>query len=598
MACYYVFEPIPAAVTSLFPIVLFPILGIMPTMEITPFYYKDIIMMFLGSLIIAAAVEECNLHRRIALKVLLTLGTTIRWLMVGFIVTTMFLSMWMVNTSVAALMVPIVEVVVDELEKESKQLEDNNRDQVQVTITRLERKYQNVRKALLLSVAYSSICGGLGTEVGTAPNLILVGLLEDLYPESNQVNFLSWMMYNIPGMILCNIAVFVILQVIYVRCCDAIPENRKKCIKETIEKKYRELGNIRLERKYQNVRKALLLSVAYSSICGGLGTEVGTAPNLILVGLLEDLYPESNQVNFLSWMMYNIPGMILCNIAVFVILQVIYVRCCDAIPENRKKCIKETIEKKYRELGNISFHELAVVMVTLLLVASWMFRSPNFMRGWASVLCSNIKISNSTPAMAASILMFIIPANPFQLDWRKRLLNWKTAQKKVAWGILLIFGGGFAIAEGAKKSKLTNWIALQLAYLPPLSPVVIVSFLCIMTSILTEVMTNSSTATLLLPVANKLAIVIKVHPLYLMMPLAICASFSFMLPIGSPSSAIAYETGNMKIIDLVKPGIFLNIVCCAIQICSISTYGYYVFDLRVPNVNRTEIVNNYTYIDK
>ncbi|XP_067138123.1 Na(+)/citrate cotransporter-like [Centruroides vittatus] len=494
MACYYVFEPIPAAVTSLFPIVLFPILGIMSTMEVTPFYYKDIIMMFLGSLIIAAAVEECNLHRRIALKVLLTLGTTIRWLMVGFIVTTMFLSMWMVNTSVAALMVPIVEVVVDELEKESKQLEvqysDNNRDQVQeVTITGLERKYQNVRKALLLSVAYSSICGGLGTEVGTAPNLILVGLLEDFYPENNQVNFLSWMMYNIPGMILCNIAVFIILQIIYVGCCDTIPENRKKCI-------------------------------------------------------------------------------------------------------------KETIEKKYRELGNISFHELAVLMVTLLLVASWMFRSPNFMRGWASVLCSNIKISNSTPAMAASILMFIIPANPFQLDWRKRLLNWKTAQKKIAWGLLLIFGGGFAIAEGAKKSKLTNWIALQLAYLPPLSPVVIVSILCIMTSILTEVMTNSSTATLLLPVANKLANVIKVHPLYLMMPLAICASFSFMLPIGSPSSAIAYDTGNMKIVDLVKPGIFLNIVCCAIQICSISTYGYYIFDLRMPNANSTEIVNNYTNTNK
>ncbi|XP_067138137.1 solute carrier family 13 member 2-like [Centruroides vittatus] len=488
MALYFVFEPVPIPVTAILPLILFPILGILKSSEVGQIYFVDTNVLTIGSLIMAAAVEYCNLHRRIALRILLLIGTSMRLLVAGFIVSSMFLSMWMMNTACSAMMVPIVDAIVDELEKDLKESE-------------------------------------------TSPNK-----------------------FEIQG------------------------DN------SVVEENY----NIR-NGKYYLLRKALLLSVAYSATCGGTGTVIGTGGNLVLVGML-DTYLDHNPITFSNWMYYNIPGMLLCGIAVFIVLQLVVVGCRKKENEEEKSVIEKVIKNKYQELGTISNHEVTILIIYILLILTWFFRDPRFIDGWITLTSDRKKISNTVPVLIACMLLFLIPINPWKHGTKKPLLDWKTAEKKVPLGYIFLFGSGFAIAAGTQASGLSTWIANNLSSLNVLSPVVIVFVLCLATSFFTEIIINTSMATILLPIVYNVALAVHVHPLYLMLPVTISTSFAFMLPVGNPPCAIVYQAGNLKTSDLVKPGIILNFICVGLQLLMINTWGAFIYDFQpLKNVNSTEI---------
>lgn len=513
MAAYFMTEPIPLAVTALIPVVLFPLLGVLTTAETCSPYMKDTIMMYIGGLTIASAVEHCNLHKRIALKVLLIVGTGVRWLMLGFMITTMFLSMWISNTATTAMMVPIVDAVMDELKKHAKN-EKNS-----------QSKEENTAVYIQINESID-------------------------FPTDNT----------------------------HVQSSDNKNNKNNKEINHEI------------------LSKALLLSIAYAANCGGTGSLIGSGPNLVLKGYMEDIYPASTELTFASWLFYNAPAMVICVILSWIVLQIMFLGCCATTNKASQKAIRSVIHKSYEELGNINFHEIAVFTLFTILVFLWFMREPQFITGWSSLLSYGLNIKDATPAIAICLFLFIIPAKPKSIKTSPPLLDWKTAQKKIPWGILLLLGSGFAVAEAAKKSGLSVWIGHQLIHLRLLSPKVILLILILITSTLTEVVSNMSITTIVLPVINEMAIALSIHPLYFLLPVTIVCSFAFMLPVGNPSNAIIFDNSNMTTFDMIKAGFLLKIVCCGIEFGLINSLGSYLFNFdNFPswaNANQTSI-NSY-----
>ncbi|KAG8183896.1 hypothetical protein JTE90_002464 [Oedothorax gibbosus] len=511
MAFYFMFEPVPLAVTALLPVATFPVLGVLSTGEACTPYMKDTIMMYVGSLTLAVAVEHCNLHKRIALKVLLLIGTGARWLMLGFMTTTMFLSMWISNTATTAMMVPIVDAVLDELEKEDK----------------IHHKNDSISLITIPSSMSSSIWSS----------------------ESNKNH------YQI-NMQLSNIS----------------SSSQRK--------------------DYGRLRDSLLLSIAYAANCGGTGTVIGSGPNLVLKGLMEELYPESTELTFASWLMYNAPTMIICVIICWLALQLCY-KPCGSSDDSTQLAARNAVLKSYRELGPINFHEGAVATLFLLVVFLWFSRDPKFVDGWSTYLAKGSNIRDATPVIGVCLLLFIIPSKPSLHQRSRPLLEWRVAQKKIPWGVLLLLGSGFVVADAAKKSHLSVWLSSQLSYLNYFSPAVICVLLTLMASALTEVISNMSMATIMLPVVSEMAEAVKVHPLFFMLPVTIGCSFAMILPVGNPSNAIVFEASNMKTFDMLKPGLISKVLCCAVELFMIQTLGVAIFNLNTfPDwANNTHIMS-------
>ncbi|GFY40082.1 hypothetical protein TNIN_126611 [Trichonephila inaurata madagascariensis] len=431
VAAYWLLEPVPIAATALLPVVLFPIMGVVSSADICMNYMKESFMMFIGGLIVAIAVEDCRLHERIALKVLLLIGADIKWLMLGFMMTTMVLSMWISNTATTAMMVPIVEAVIGKITMTSHNIEIQLEESNSLT-------------------------------------------------ESKQV-------YN--------------------------TEEDGKSIS----------SNKSPDVKCSTLKLAFLLSVCYAANIGGTGTLTGTGPNLVLKGMLEELHPESQEITFATWMMYNVPGMVLCVFIAWFYLYLVYIRCSNVNHNvESKEKIRGIISKRYDGLGSISSQEATVLLMFFILVFLWVFRAPKFIAGWADILGSDTCL----------------------------------------------------------ESGLSELLGIKLSSLKVLPAGAIVAIICFMTAMLTEIASNTTTATILLPVLNQMAISIGVNPLFLMLPVSIVCSYAFMLPVATPPNAIAFESGNMNTVDMAKPGIVMNFVCCGVQLFMLNTLGVAMFDLN------------------
>ncbi|XP_077534142.1 Na(+)/citrate cotransporter-like [Haemaphysalis longicornis] len=267
MACYWSAEVIPLAATSLMPVFLFPFFGIVSSQSVATFYLNEIGIVVFCSLVMAAAVEISNLHRRIALKSLLGIGTSNLRLLLGFMVVTMSLSMWIPNTASASIMAPIVMAVVDQMhaasKSHSKDVESSDLESLDVgyqvdlckDITKSskalttsaksgsESRQKALRTTMLLSVAYAANIGGTGSLVGTGPNLVLKGLMDDLFPGSTELTFATWMLYNVPTMLICALIGWIYLQFTARRALKSPSgEASQEKVREDLMRRYKELG--------------------------------------------------------------------------------------------------------------------------------------------------------------------------------------------------------------------------------------------------------------------------------------------------------------------------------------------------------------------
>lgn len=537
MAIYWMTEALPLPITSLIPVVLFPLLGILDTGVVCMAYMKETNMMFIGGLMLALAVEYCNLHKRIALGVLLTVGSSPRWLMLGFMLTTAFLSMWISNTATTAMMVPIVDAVVQELFKDDEETVDTP----QSTVGSVE------------SLTNSSD--------SSAPDMSQSK--EELIAEEKLGN---------------NQQVVI----------NQVPMTPKE---QAAEK----------ERK-RKIRVGCMMSIAYASNIGGTGSQIGSSPQLALKGILEKSFGSSTGLNFATWMAFNIPGMLINLLLAWLWIQLLFIGFRRVADNGRDKEVKQLLRNKYKDLGPMTFHEFAVLILFICCVLLWFFRSPEFVPGWASWI-KGAHVDDATAVMLIMMFMFSIPAEPKFWCLRPKgetgpekpsraLLDWKYVQDRLPWGIVLLLGGGFALSDACKESGLSTWLGEQLSGLSVLPPFAILFIVCVMTAMITEVASNTATANILLPVLSETSIAIGINPLYLMLPATVTCSYAFMLPVATPPNAIVFSAAKMDPLEMMKSGFLMNIFCVIVICVMTETLGVYMFDLYTfPDwANQTDIV--------
>ncbi|KAI1280642.1 Solute carrier family 13 member 5 [Halotydeus destructor] len=514
MAIYWLTEAVPLAITALLPVVLFPLLGILDSGSTVQAYMKEAVMIFLGSLIAAAAVEVSGLHQRIALKVLMLFGTSPKWLLLGFMLNTMFLSMWISNTAATALMIPIVDAVLVQLRHRTKSVLGN----------------MDKRMSIISSLD--------GPESGRPSSFPMRSRASSIVPlEDPSVD----------------------------------------------------------EAAFVKMKTAIYLGICYAANIGGTGTLTGTTTNLILVGLLQ---ARSIPMDFATWFTFAVPGMLICVFLAWLFIVIVFLRgTTDETANNneqngsRSDAVSELIKKKYELLGDTSFHEHAVLWLFVGLILLWFFRAPEFMTGWTKPIVKNFVvkeendrhkfIEDSMPAIFVVILYFMIPCNPMSLSKSPPLMTWKVTQEKVSWNVILLLGGGLALSDGAKASGLSKLLGDSLTkMLSGMSSFTVQLVTSLIALFMTEVASNSTTATILCSVVGDVALSMGIAPLKLMLPVALSCSYAFMLPVSSPPNAIIFEAAEMKTKDMAIPGLAMKFICLAVTLVCVNTLGGMVFDLN------------------
>ena len=439
IAAWWITEAIPIPATSLLPIVLFPLTGVVDTAGATAPYADPVVFLLLGGFLLALGIERWGLHKRIALTVVSLAGVQADRLLLGFMMATAFLSMWISNSATAMLMVPIGTAViisvgtVDESDRALVEGDEEDELVVGVRTDPDDRPATDFGLALMLGIAYSASIGGTATLIGSPPNAVLAGVAESsLYV---QISFLDWLVFAGP------------------------------------------------------------LSIVFLFVTW-----------LLLVKLLR---PE--------------------------------------IPLDRGA---ETVIRTQREeLGKISRGERRVLVVFTLVAAGWLLR-PFVLQPLFPA------ITDTVVAIVGGVLLFVVPVD---YENREFLLDWSDATR-LPWGVLLLLGAGFSLANGFRESGLDTVIARGLAGIAGVPVVVLILVIATVVVFLTEVTSNTATATVFIPIMISLGVTLGESPLILMATAALAASMAFMLPVATPPNAVVFGSGYVTIPQMSRIGLWLNLL--------------------------------------
>jgi sodium-dependent dicarboxylate transporter 2/3/5 len=298
------------------------------------------------------------------------------------------------------------------------------------------------------------------------------------------------------------------------------------------------------EKTRQNFQIAMLLGLAYSASIGGLATLIGTPPNALLMGFMAENYDI--EISFARWMLVGIPvSIVMLPIAWLLLTRFLFP--CD-IPAN--EAVKNHLHQLRVELGAMSIPERRIGIIFICLIMSWMLRRP--ISDWLGIS----GVSDAGIVMTAAMLLFMLPSGDAK---QPRLMTWEDVTR-LPWGVLILFGGGLSLAAAVSDSGLALWLGEQLAPLNAWGTAVLVVASVAMVIFLTELTSNLATTATLLPVMGAIAIQAGVPPIMLTVPITIAASCAFMLPVATPPNAIVFSTGAISIPQMVRAGIFLNLI--------------------------------------
>ena len=418
MVCWWITEAVSISVTALLPLVLFPLFKVMPIGDVGANYGSPIVFLFFGGFVLALALEKVNLHKRIALNIINKTGTSPNRVVLGFMIATGFMSMWISNTASTVVMLPIAMSVIKLLINDSDGF--TNQD-------------KNFALSVMLGIAFSANAGGIATIIGTPPNSVLIGLLENEY--NIQISFLKWMIVGLPITV-------------------------------------------------------ILIGVIY----------------FVLV----------------KWMFPN-KGLTF---------------------EADHNVIKEELQK----LGKTTAHEKQVLITFAIIVFLWIFRS------LINTLVPSLDLSDTMISVIGALALFAIPHNIKRGDF---ILKWRDTEK-LSWGILILFGGGLALANGMSASGIVDAVAKAIAE-SEISIFVMTALLITLMLFMTELMSNVALTAVLAPVVAGIAIGLNIPILYLLIPVTIASSCAFMLPMATPPNAIVFASGYVKVNQMAKVGIILNL---------------------------------------
>ena len=298
-----------------------------------------------------------------------------------------------------------------------------------------------------------------------------------------------------------------------------------------------------IEDENQIFGKALMLSIAYSASIGGLATLIGTPPNLVLAGIVQELY--GIEITFSKWIVFGLP----ISVLLLFICWKYLTSFAFTFKQNSFPGGKAEINRQLKLLGNISYEEKTVLIVFALTAFAWISRS--------FLLKQFIPdIDDTIIAVVAGVVLFLLPAAK---NKKRALVTWEEAVQ-LPWGILLLFGGGLAIAQGFKDTGLAEWIGGQLILLNDVPLLVLLLVLVAAVNFLTEITSNLATTAMLLPVIASLALTVNVHPYILMVGATVAASCAFMLPVATPPNAVVFGSGYLNIPDMARTGFAMNLL--------------------------------------
>ncbi|NJB84554.1 sodium-dependent dicarboxylate transporter 2/3/5 [Lewinella marina] len=310
-----------------------------------------------------------------------------------------------------------------------------------------------------------------------------------------------------------------------------------------------------IEDENKTFGKLLMLGIAYSASIGGIATLIGTPPNLILAGIVQELY--GIEISFQQWIIIGLP--------ISVILLLICWRYLAFYTRNFEQRSfpggKREIANQLSKLGKIGYEEKTVLIVFSLTAFAWITRGfllERFLPG----------LDDTIIAIAAGLILFLLPA---RRGSQRAIVTWEEAVQ-LPWGILLLFGGGLAIAQAFKVTGLAEWMATQLMALEGVSLLVLLLVLVAAVNFLTEITSNLATTAMLLPVLASLALTVDVHPFILMVGATVAASCAFMLPVATPPNAVVFGSGYLTIPDMVRAGVVLNVI----SIFLLTAFVYFV----------------------
>ncbi|WP_372369305.1 SLC13 family permease [Candidatus Uabimicrobium sp. HlEnr_7] len=535
MACWWVSEAIPIPATSLIPLAAFPLLDIMGTKQIGPAYGDRMVLLLMGGFFIATVIEKVNLHRRIALNVICRVGTNPRQLLLGFMIATAALSMWISNTATTLMMLPIALAVVTQLEKKFE--------------------HTSLAAAFLLSIAYAASIGGVGTPIGTPPNLIMMQNY-----EKTRRDFLQIRPKNI-----INASEF--LNGLQKDTDPAIVKLRESLTAKTqTNLQQNDLQEKLVLSILVDINKVLAAEPLVSKEQLSLSEQKQLAVYLQNDALkfnrllLETRYPQFlrphrqvKEISFASWMAVGIPTVI-----ILLFIMWLYMIYMFKLPKSSDKSSEEVLQKEIQDLGGMSRDEKATAVLFLITSLLWIFRKNIdlgfvVIPGWSSFF-GLPKCDDTTVAIFMALVMFSFP-----MENGKKLLDWPTA-KKIPWGMLLLFGGGIALARAFDHTGLSQWLGENLQQITVLPTIVVMLILCTFMTFLTEVTSNTAVTNVIMPILGITAVSIDANPALLMMPAAISASFAFMLPVATAPNAIMYGSERFSIATMAKTGFMLNVI--------------------------------------
>ncbi len=331
---------------------------------------------------------------------------------------------------------------------------------------------------------------------------------------------------------------------------------------------------------------ALMLAIAYAASVGGTGTLIGTPPNMVFAGMIKSLYPTAPEISFFQWMLVGIPLVILLlPVTWFYIVKFYRIR-------GSFSGSKEIIDQQLQALGPITPAEKRVFFIFVLTGLGWIFRNDirfdHFViPGWASLFGISEFVHDSTVALTATMLLFLTPTGAKKQPDRKvmtHLLDWKSAES-VPWGVVLIVGGGYAIAKAFDATGLAAWIGQSVAFVGTLPIFLTMLSVVFFITFLTEINSNTATANIFLPILATMAVASQAHPFLLMFPGTVACSCAFMLPSGTGTNAVIFGSGRVTIPEMARCGFLMNFISIAIVTLVLYLLAIPVFGITdgVPN---------------
>ena len=450
MAIWWMTEAAPIPVTSLLPLVLFPLFGIGELGEVAAPYASTVIFLVMGGVVLGLATEKSNLHLRVALWTIKLVGTKPSQIVLGLMIASAFISAWVSNTATAVIMVPIA--------------------------------------------------------------VSILNLVRSIDPEAAGKKFAA----------------------------------------------------------------SLLLGVAYGVTIGSTATLIGQPPMALMKGYLMDSH--GIDMAFGTWMLIGVPwAIIMLTIAWVVLTKIVYRPEIDALPGG-----KELIDQEHAKLGSMTTPERRVAWIFAAAIFFWIAVPLLSQIGWvAENLAFLGTISDAQVAMAAAVACFIVPAERRRDDATGApLLRW-SASKEIPWGLLLLFGGGLSLSAMFTQTGFSAWVGEQVSGMSAMASWIIIISVILVSLILTELTSNTATAAAFFPIFGAVALGVGIDPLFMTIAVTLAVCSAYMLPVATPSNAVAFGSGEITIKQMTRAGIWLNIISIGIIMFMLYTLVPLIFGVSL-----------------